>query len=394
MIYIRHVHTCMPCMMSPPMDYYSTHHNNMQQQRLLHYYYTHNSDIRPGEALFIDTTLSGQGRIYSRIVHPNPSLTPCIFEYVYFARPDSIMDGCSVYQTRLHMGERLARKILREHGTDHGIDVVIPIPDTSRSAALQAAAILNVPYREGFIKNRYIARTFIMPGQQRRKKNVRLKLNPIQSEFRGKSVLLVDDSIVRGTTATAMIQLAWDAGARRVCVCSAAPPILYPNIYGIDIPTQHELVAFNRTPPEIAQQLGCTWVVYQALEDLTAAVADAAETESNKDDKDKDKKNPDRPTQFETSCFSGHYVTGESIHDPYFAALHAQRNDAAQHGGGGGDTVLVQHTTATRTKQDTACESIDNPAVNTSTSSSSSPARAAANTASSTACEPITPVQY
>jgi amidophosphoribosyltransferase len=186
------------------------------------------------------------------------------------------MDGISVYESRLKMGEKLAYQIMDRY-PDHDIDVVIPIPDTSRTSALQAAYILGRPYREGFIKNRYIARTFIMPGQETRKKSVRLKLNTIKSEFAGRNVLLVDDSVVRGTTATEIIQMARDAGANKVYLTSAAPPIRYPNIYGIDIPTRTELVAYERNEEQIAQILGCDWIIYQNLQDLEDSVREAGE---------------------------------------------------------------------------------------------------------------------
>jgi amidophosphoribosyltransferase len=224
-------------------------------------------DIKPGEAIFIDL----KGNCHTRQCHTNASLTPCIFEYVYFARPDSIMDGVSVYETRLLMGEKLAHKIMRKH-PEHDIDVVIPIPDTSRTSALQAAYALGRPFREGYIKNRYIARTFIMPGQETRKKSVRLKLNTIKSEFAGRNVLLVDDSVVRGTTATEIIEMARDAGAKKVYFASAAPAIRYPNIYGIDIPTRNELVAYEREEAEIAAHLGCEWIEYQDCSDLEESV--------------------------------------------------------------------------------------------------------------------------
>lgn len=214
-------------------------------------------DIKPGEAIFVD---SSTNEFHSRICAPSTSRAPCIFEYVYFARPDSIMDGISVYESRLKMGEKLAEKVMRKY-PDHDIDVVIPIPDTSRTSALQAAYRLGCPFREGFIKNRYIARTFIMPGQATRKKSVRLKLNTIKSEFAGRNILLVDDSIVRGTTAREIVQMARDSGARKVYFSSAAPPIRYPNIYGIDIPTRHELIAFERDEAEVAEKIGCDWVV-------------------------------------------------------------------------------------------------------------------------------------
>jgi amidophosphoribosyltransferase len=214
-------------------------------------------DIRAGEAIFVDINTN---ECHSRVCAKDASSAPCIFEYVYFARPDSIMDGVSVYESRLKMGEKLAENILSKY-PDHDIDVVIPIPDTSRTSALQVAYRLNKPFREGFIKNRYIARTFIMPGQATRKKSVRLKLNTIKSEFAGRNVLLVDDSVVRGTTANEIVQMAREAGARRVYFTSAAPPIRYPNIYGIDIPTRKELIAYGRDEAEIAQKIGCDWIV-------------------------------------------------------------------------------------------------------------------------------------
>ena len=228
------------------------------------------------------------------------------------------MDGVSVYETRLKMGEKLAEKILKKY-PDHDIDVVIPIPDTSRTSALQAAYRLDKPFREGFIKNRYIARTFIMPGQATRKKSVRLKLNTIKSEFNGKNVLLVDDSIVRGTTANEIVQMARDAGAKKVYFCSAAPPIRYPNIYGIDIPTRNELIAYQREEDEIAKKIGCDWVVYQDLDDLKDSILEVAKEEQD-----------ERLTDFDHSCFSGTYVTGEKIDDAYFNRLHELRNDTAK----------------------------------------------------------------
>ena len=289
--------------------------------------FTLQRDVLPGEAIFLDMR-SGECHTHQCLPDAAPaSLSPCIFEYVYFARPDSIMDGVSVYETRLKMGERLAQKIERVY-PQHDIDVVIPIPDTSRTSALQAAYILGRPFREGFIKNRYIARTFIMPGQVNRRKSVRLKLNTIKSEFAGRNVLLVDDSIVRGTTAREIVQMARDAGARKVYFTSAAPPIRYPNIYGIDIPTRTELVAYGRDEAEVAAHIGCEWVVYQDLDDLVDSVSSLA--------------SPERPLpRFDTSCFSGEYVTGEKIGDEYFERLHAKRNDGAKQakntdGGGGG----------------------------------------------------------
>eukprot|EP00956_Cyclotella_meneghiniana_P036885 scaffold131791_cov61-Cyclotella_meneghiniana.AAC.2 len=273
-------------------------------------------DIEPGEAIVITM----DGKVHTRRCIPsNESVhAPCIFEYVYFARPDSIMDGISVYESRLKMGEKLAYQIMDRY-PNHDIDVVIPIPDTSRTSAVQAAYILGRPYREGFIKNRYIARTFIMPGQETRKKSVRLKLNTIKSEFAGRNVLLVDDSVVRGTTATEIIQMARDAGANKVYLTSAAPPIRFPNIYGIDIPTRKELVAYERNEDEIAEILGCDWILYQNLKDLEDSVREAGECSGNA-----------FPHEYESSCFSGKYVTGEKIDDAYFTKLHDIRNDTAQ----------------------------------------------------------------
>mmetsp|Transcript_29023 Transcript_29023/g.35333 ORF Transcript_29023/g.35333 Transcript_29023/m.35333 type:complete len:538 (+) Transcript_29023:212-1825(+) len=269
-------------------------------------------DIKPGEAIFLDMNTS---EIHSKQCHASSSLSPCIFEYVYFARPDSIMDAVSVYETRLKMGEKLALSIMQKY-PDHDIDVVIPIPDTSRTSALQAAYTLGRPFREGFIKNRYIARTFIMPGQATRKKSVRLKLNTIKAEFTGRNVLLVDDSIVRGTTAREIVQMAREAGAKKVYFTSAAPAIRYPNIYGIDIPTRRELVAFERDEDEISKHIGSDWIVYQELKDLQDSIIEVSPETS--------------PQQFDTSCFSGIYVTGHSIDDDYFTKLHAMRNDDAK----------------------------------------------------------------
>ncbi|MDT8452986.1 MAG: amidophosphoribosyltransferase [Gammaproteobacteria bacterium] len=265
-------------------------------------------DLAPGEAVFIDQDC----QLYSRQCAENPKLVPCIFEYVYFARPDSIIDNVSVYKARLRMGKTLVQKILRER-PDHDIDVVIPIPDTSRSTALEVAYHLNVKYREGFIKNRYIGRTFIMPGQQERKKSVRQKLNPIGLEFSGKNVLLVDDSIVRGTTSKQIIQMAREAGAKKVYMASAAPPVRYPNVYGIDMPAPEEFVAHNRTVEEIGELIGADWLIYQDLEDLVAAV--------NKGNK--------ALSEFDCSCFDGKYVTND-IDSKYFRRLQDKRNDAAK----------------------------------------------------------------
>ena len=265
-------------------------------------------DLEPGEAVFI----TQDGEFHSKQCADNPSLSPCIFEYVYFARPDSIMDGVSVYKARLRMGQTLVKKIQREM-PGHDIDVVIPIPDTSRSTALEVAYHLNVKYREGFIKNRYIGRTFIMPGQKERKKSVRQKLNPIDLEFKGKNVLLVDDSIVRGTTSKQIVQMARDAGANKVYMASAAPPVRYPNVYGIDMASHEEFVAHNRSIDEIAEIIGADWLIYQDLEDLKWAVH-----RGNKS-----------ITEFDCSCFDGEYVT-KDVDDLYFARLSTLRNDKAK----------------------------------------------------------------
>lgn len=298
-------------------------------------------DIKPGEAIFIDF----KGNCHTRQCHVNASLAPCIFEYVYFARPDSIMDGVSVYESRLIMGEKLAHKIMKKH-PDHDIDVVIPIPDTSRTSALQAAYILGRPFREGFIKNRYIARTFIMPGQETRKKSVRLKLNTIKSEFAGRNVLLVDDSVVRGTTAREIVDMAREAGARNVYFASAAPAIRFPNIYGIDIPTRNELVAFERDEKQIAEHIGCDWIEYQDTVDLEDAVRECC--------------NPEFPVeQFDTSCFTGKYVTGETINDCYFKRIHDLRNDAAQEKRRSG-AVVPQNDVPMAKGSDHGCESVHN----------------------------------
>ena len=220
-------------------------------------------DVKPGEAIFVDNN----GELHTKQCAEHTQNMPCLFEYVYFARPDSIIDGISVYKSRLRMGETLAAKILKEH-PNHDIDVVIPIPDTSRVSAQVIAYELDVKFREGLMKNRYIGRTFIMPGQSTREKSVRQKLNAIELEFRGKNVLLVDDSIVRGTTCKQIIEMARDAGAKKVYFASAAPAVRYPNVYGIDMPSVHELIAYNRTTEEICEKIGADWLIYQDLEDL------------------------------------------------------------------------------------------------------------------------------
>jgi amidophosphoribosyltransferase len=265
-------------------------------------------DLAPGEAVFIDE----QGRLHSQQCVPSERHTPCIFEYVYFARPDSKIDNISVYRARMRMGDRLADKIQRER-PQHDIDVVIPIPDTSRTSALQLAQRLGVKYREGFTKNRYIGRTFIMPGQEQREKSVRRKLNAIDLEFRGKNVLLVDDSIVRGTTSAQIIELAREAGAAKVYFASAAPPVRFPNVYGIDMPATSELVAGSRTVEEVAYLIGADWLIYQDLDDLIAAC----------------KHEDARIQEFDTSCFSGEYVTGD-ITPEYLQRLQLERSDAAR----------------------------------------------------------------
>jgi len=261
-------------------------------------------DIAPGEAVFIDD----EGNFHSQQCAAQSSLNPCIFEYVYLARPDSLIDGASVYETRLNMGEKLAQKI-RRLPRKLEVDVVIPIPDSSRPSALQLAAGLGVPYREGFVKNRYIGRTFIMPGQAVRKKSVRQKLNPMAMEFSGKNVLLVDDSIVRGTTSREIVQMARESGARKVFFASAAPPVRFPNVYGIDMPTRAELIAAHRSEEEVAREIGADALIYQDLNELKDAVRRA---------------NP-KLTSFETSCFDGVYITGDVTTD-YLRAIEIQRD--------------------------------------------------------------------
>ncbi len=265
-------------------------------------------DIAPGEAVFI----SADGTLTTRQCAQHWSHAPCIFEYVYLARPDSIIDGISVHKARMRMGETLAQKI-RATWPDHDIDVVIPIPDTSRSAALQLAYELGLKYREGFIKNRYIPRTFIMPGQALRKKSVRQKLNAIDLEFRGRNVLLVDDSIVRGTTCKQIIQMAREAGAKKVYFASAAPPVRYANVYGIDMPSAEELIAHHRSEEEVGRMIGADRLIYQNIEDLIAAAQ---------------RGNPDITT-FDASCFTGRYVTGDVSPD-YLEHIAALRSDAAK----------------------------------------------------------------
>lgn len=260
-------------------------------------------DIAPGEAIFIDE----DSNFYNQQCASNPSLNPCIFEYVYLARPDSVIDGVSVYETRLNMGESLADKITRTL-PDLDIDVVIPIPDSSRPSALQLANRLGVNFREGFVKNRYIGRTFIMPGQQQRRKSVRQKLNAMSVEFKDKNVLLVDDSIVRGTTSREIVQMAREAGARKIYFASAAPPIRYPNVYGIDMPTRQELIATDRDEEEICREIGADKLIFQDLDALKQSVS---------------KLNP-AILNFETSCFDGKYITGD-VTPEYLSNLEFQR---------------------------------------------------------------------
>lgn len=277
-------------------------------------------DIKPGEAVFIDA----QGNLHARQCAEHSELTPCIFEHVYFARPDSILDNVSVYKARLRMGEYLAEKILRVF-PDHDIDAVIPIPDTSRTSALPLANKLGVVYREGFVKNRYIGRTFIMPGQKLRKKSVRQKLNAIDLEFKGKNVLLVDDSIVRGTTSKQIIQMARDAGANKVYFASASPPIRHPNVYGIDMPTVAELVGYNLDENQITKAIGADWLVYQDLADLIRAA----------------QKGNSHIKHFDTSVFDGNYITGD-VTPEYLSAVERSRNDGAKERRSETDSAVIE----------------------------------------------------
>ncbi|MFJ3047728.1 amidophosphoribosyltransferase [Herbaspirillum chlorophenolicum] len=262
-------------------------------------------DVMPGEAIFIDN----DGKLYNQQCAENPTLNPCAFEYVYLARPDSIIDGASVYGTRLKMGEFLADKIRREF--KHGeIDVVMPIPDSSRPAAMELALKLGIEYREGFIKNRYIGRTFIMPGQALRRKSVRQKLNAIGSEFKGKNVLLVDDSIVRGTTSREIVQMARESGAKNVIFASAAPPVKFPNVYGIDMPTRDELIAYGRTEEEVCREITADSLVYQDVEAMKRAISECNPALKN----------------FEASCFDGNYITGDITQEYLDRIEYARKN--------------------------------------------------------------------
>ncbi|MED5430676.1 MAG: amidophosphoribosyltransferase [Pseudomonadota bacterium] len=265
-------------------------------------------DVQPGEAVFIDT----KGNVHTRLCSDKTGYTPCIFEYVYFARPDTILDGISVYRARMRMGQSLAKKI-KEEWKDHNIDVVIPIPDTSRIAALELSTSLKVPFREGFIKNRYIGRTFIMPEQMQRVQSVKRKLNAIGSEFKGKNVLLVDDSIVRGTTSKQIIEMAREAGAKKVYMASAAPPVKFPNVYGIDMPASNEFVAHEKTEKQISSFIGADRLFYQDLDDLIASV----------------KEDGSEIQKFDASCFDGKYVT-EDVTQDYLKELDTVRNDASK----------------------------------------------------------------
>ncbi|HLW73603.1 MAG TPA: amidophosphoribosyltransferase [Gammaproteobacteria bacterium] len=278
-------------------------------------------DVAPGEAVVIDR----DGKLHTHQCADRPLYSPCIFEYVYFARPDSTMDDISVHKARMRMGEKLAEKIQREW-PDHDIDVVIPIPDTSRTSALQLANMLGVKYREGFIKNRYIGRTFIMPGQKLRSQSVRQKLNAIDLEFHGKNVLLVDDSIVRGTTSQQIIQMARDVGANKVYFASAAPPVKFPNVYGIDMPSAKELIAHDKSPDEVAQFIGADKLIFQDLSDLIEAVR---------------RGNP-RIQRFDTSVFSGEYITGDVTRD-YLMSLEKERSDDAKEKRKGGRSVIEMY---------------------------------------------------
>jgi amidophosphoribosyltransferase len=266
------------------------------------------SDVAPGEGIYIDM----EGQLHRQQCASQTSLRPCIFEHVYFARPDSLIDGISVYKTRMRQGETLGRKIMAER-PDHDIDVVIPIPDTSRIAGQALATELGIKFREGFMKNRYIGRTFIMPGQSERKKSVRQKLNPVPLEFEGKNVMLIDDSIVRGTTCRQIIQMARDAGAAKVYFASAAPPVRFPNVYGIDMPSATELIAHGRSVEEICELIGADWLVFQDLDDLVACSKEG---------------NP-AADGFDCSVFDGKYVTGD-VDQNYLDWVESLRNDEAQ----------------------------------------------------------------
>jgi amidophosphoribosyltransferase len=282
-------------------------------------------DVAPGEAIFIDL----EGRVHARACAAQPTLNPCMFEFVYLARPDSVLDGVSVYQARLNLGETLAQRLISTMPPTE-IDVVIPIPESSRPSAMQLAMKIGKPYREGFVKNRYVGRTFIMPGQAVRKRSVRQKLNAIGVEFRGRNVLLVDDSIVRGTTSKEIVQMAREAGAKKVYLASAAPPVRFPNVYGIDMPTKDELIAHGRTIEQIREFIGADALVYQDVDAMKRVVKAL---------------NP-RLDGFEASCFDGRYITGD-VSEADFAAIEAQRRLQFDEDEGGERTRLaLQGSTA------------------------------------------------
>jgi amidophosphoribosyltransferase len=264
-------------------------------------------DVNPGEAVIVRM----DGGIISQVCHPKTTHTPCVFEHVYFARPDSVIDGISVHKARLRMGELLAKRISKYY-QENEIDAVIPVPDSGRIAALGISSTLGVPYREGFVKNRYIGRTFIMPGQKIRKDSVRKKLNTIDDEFEGKTVLIVDDSIVRGNTSRRIVQMARDAGAKRVLFASSSPPIIHPNVYGIDMPAREEYVAYGKTNEEICTSIGADWLIYQDLEDLVESCTGAG---------------TQVPAVFDCSCFNGVYVTG-GVTEEYLSRIGQIRADS------------------------------------------------------------------
>jgi len=265
-------------------------------------------DVGPGEAVFI----TAGGQLYEKQCSSDANYSPCIFEHVYFARPDSVIDGISVHRARLKMGRKLATRI-REEFAESKIDVVIPVPDSGRISAMELAKDLGVPFREGFVKNRYVGRTFIMPGQAMRKDSVRKKLNPIPYEFDGKNVLIVDDSIVRGNTSARIVQMARDAGATKVFFASAAPPVIHPNVYGIDMPAKSEYIAHDRTTEQISEEIGSDWLIYQKLDDLIDACTGGT----------------CGVIEFDTSCFDGNYITGD-IDQAYLDELEQARNDTAK----------------------------------------------------------------
>jgi len=265
-------------------------------------------DLAPGEVVYIDM----EGELHAHVSVLAHEKTPCLFEYVYLARPDSVLDGASVYQARIHMGMHLAEKIKREwEGVP--IDVVVPIPSTSRVAAQEIATRLGLPYRDALVRNRYVGRTFIMPGQAMRKLSIRRKLNPIPHVIEGKNILLVDDSIVRGNTIREIIAMVREQGAKNVYVCSAAPPVRYPNVYGIDMPARSELIATGKTVDELAENIGADKLIFQDLDDLKDSITEVCPG----------------LTHFDTSVFDGHYVTGD-VSEEYLATLEQQRNDAAK----------------------------------------------------------------